>query len=61
MKRLDLWLAKLKVALAEKKFLAKRMNQAVRAYENNTKQIETIQEKITYEKAKLAGIKRKIV
>lgn len=61
MKRLDLWLAKLKVALAEQKFLAKRMNQSVRAYENNTKQIETIQEKITYEKTKLAGAKRETV
>lgn len=61
MKRLDLWLAKLKVAQAEAKFLAKRMNQAVRAYENNQLKIESIQEKINYEKAKLAGIERKIV
>jgi hypothetical protein len=37
------------------------MNQSVRAFENNTKQIETIQEKIDYEKAKLASAKRKAV
>jgi hypothetical protein len=61
MKRLDFWLAKLKVALTERKFIRRRMNQSVRAFENNTKQIETIQEKIDYEKAKLASIKRKAV
>jgi|LakMenEpi03Aug12_release.lakeMendotaPanAssembly.Ray.scaffolds.fasta_scaffold3768732_2 hypothetical protein len=61
MKRLDFWLAKLKVALTERKFIRRRMNQSVRAFENNTKQIETIQEKIDYEKAKLASTKRKAV
>ena len=61
MKRLDFWLAKLKVAQAEEKFLTKRMNQAIRAYGNNQLKIESIQEKINYEKAKLAGIERKIV
>lgn len=57
MKRLDLWLAKLKVALAEQKFLAKRMHQANRAYSNNIKQIEIIKGRIGYEKAKLASTK----
>ncbi len=61
MKRLDFWLAKLKVTLTERKFIRRRMNQSVRAFENNTKQIETIQEKIDYEKAKLASAKRKAV
>ena len=61
MKRLDFWLAKLKVALTGRKFIRRRMNQSVRAFENNTKQIETIQEKIDYEKAKLASAKRKAV
>ena len=61
MKRLDFWLVKLKVALTERKFIRRRMNQSVRAFENNTKQIETIQEKIDYEKAKLASAKRKAV
>lgn len=54
MKRLDLYLAKLKVARAEEKLRVKEYNQAKRAMENVWAKINDIEERISDEKAKLA-------
>ena len=54
MKRLDLYMAKLKVARAEEKLRVKEYNQALRAMHNVGEKIKELQEKITNEKAKLA-------
>jgi hypothetical protein len=54
MRRLDLWLAKLKVARAEEKLRVKEYNQAKRAMDNVWEKINQIEERISDEKTKLA-------
>ena len=54
MRRLDLWLAKLKVARVEEKLRVKEYNQAKRAMDNVWEKIINIEERISDEKAKLA-------
>jgi hypothetical protein len=54
MQRLDLWLAKLKVARVEEKLRVKEYNQAKRAMDNVWEKIINIEERISDEKAKLA-------
>ena len=54
MKRIDLYMAKLKVARAEEKLRVKEYNQAKRAMDNVWNKINEIEERIQDEKTKLA-------
>ena len=57
MRRLDLWMAKLKVARVEEKLRVKEYNQAQRAVNNVWNKINKLDERIRNEKAKLARAK----
>lgn len=57
-KRLDYWKAKLKVALVARRMREKELTQAERTHQKAIEKIAEIQERIEYEKVKLARAKR---